>query len=358
MNKVTPLVLSLLALLLAVVFPACSADENARRFELEPPRTGEGFVLETPEFDVPAGTEVQDCYFVAVPDIGAGQDIWISRTAIGINPGSHHVNVFRVGTILALDPAKGDKLKLGANDGTVVHGGECFKSSNWADWPLVINSQASSPDSPITDWQLPPGVAHRFHPGELLMMQVHYVNAATQKTKRAGRVGVSFYRSAASSPQELGTLFATQQSIRICPSNPTPSFSSGCRFPDGEIHITAVNGHFHSRGTRFRVFAWDGLAPRAPSDDDTSLLYENTTWDDPPMKRGMDVIAPARGGIRWTCEYQWRLPEDGCEALDAVDKENAKGCCYSFGPKVEVNEHCNVFVYYWPKKNARDISCN
>jgi hypothetical protein len=315
----------------------------------------DGFTLRTPDFDVPAGSEVQDCYFVDVPDVSAGADVWIGRIAIGINPGSHHVNVFRVRSIVGLDPVKGDPVKMGPLDGTVVRGGECFKSANWADWPLVVNSQASSAGAPPTDWELPPGVAHRFAPGEKLMLQVHYVNATTQKTTSSGKATVVFYKSSDPSPQELGTFFASQQSIRVCAANPTPSFSGGCRFNPGQFHIAAVNGHFHSRGTKFDVFTWDGLSVFDPSVE--SRIYESTSWDDPPMTRGLDVVLPPNGGIRWTCDYRWRPPELGCDALNASDPLKRNDCCYTFGPHVDVNEHCNVFVYYWPKI-GNDVSCN
>src|SRR5205814_10267060 len=57
--------------------------------------------------------------------------------------------------------------------------GQCFgPSSNWADWPLVINSQ----DAQSVDWTLPAGVGQHFVGGELVMLQTHYVNATTQKS--------------------------------------------------------------------------------------------------------------------------------------------------------------------------------
>jgi hypothetical protein len=34
-------------------------------------------------------------------------------------------------------------------------------------------------------------------------------------------------------------------------------------------------------------------------------------------------------------------------------------CCYTFGPQVEENEHCNAFVYYYPAADpdAGGITC-
>ena len=35
--------------------------------------------------------------------------------------------------------------------------------------------------------------------------------------------------------------------------------------------------------------------------------------------------------------------------------EDKQDCCYTFGPIVEKNEHCNAFVYYYPKTD--DVVC-
>jgi hypothetical protein len=51
----------------------------------------------------------------------------------------------------------------------------------------------------------------------------------------------------------------------------------------------------------------------------------------------------------------------GCSGLDEWDKTKYKtpeenlDCCYTFGPIVEKNEHCNAFVYYYPKHD--DVNC-
>jgi hypothetical protein len=67
--------------------------------------------------------------------------------------------------------------------------------------------------------------------------------------------------------------------------------------------------------------------------------------------------------VAYECSYQWTPPLDaagGCKALDDDDvarHPDAKpDCCYTFGPIVEKNEHCNAFVYYFPKQD--DVNCN
>ncbi|MBS1120129.1 MAG: hypothetical protein H6Q90_2357, partial [Deltaproteobacteria bacterium] len=266
-------VTSIVALLLG---PACSSSEPVYEpWELETLTGDRGFSLRVPEFEVPSGRESQNCYFVRVPDIAGGRDLWINRIAVGINPGSHHVNVFRVKTILGLDPAAGTPTSLGDYPATVIEGSDdytdnpCWNSANWADWPLVANSQHSDAETPITDWQLPANVAISFKPGDLIMVQTHYVNSSDQPTPFGARVGVNFYADKIDpSPVEMGSLFATQQNIRVCRSNPSVTFSGTCRFPNG-VTIAAANGHFHKRGDQFRVYPWDGTSTAHP--DESSL---------------------------------------------------------------------------------------
>src|SRR5262249_27834940 len=148
------------ALLLALLLACQSGDET-----LEPlvaPDSGLGFQLKTIPLSIPAGTENQDCYFFRVP---AQTDVFVNQIVLRPSTGSHHMNIFRVKTIV----------NLSGDDGTVVHGGNdqtnpCWVSSNWSDWPLVVNTQSSDPGKFTTDFAMPDGVAYKFAAGELLMM--------------------------------------------------------------------------------------------------------------------------------------------------------------------------------------------
>jgi hypothetical protein len=329
---------------------------------LEDLKSDQGFSLRIPEFEVAAGRESQNCYFVKVPDLDHGKDMWMDRVLTAINPGSHHVNVFRVKTIISLDPAMGTPTSLGDYAATVVEGSDdyknnpCWGSSNWADWPLVANSQHATIDELETDWKLPDGVAIRFSPGEMLMVQTHYVNSGEQPTLYGGKVGINFYRhQATETPIEMGSLFATQQSIRICASNPQAPFSGTCKFPSA-VTITAANGHFHKRGKLFRVSAWDGKSINHPPA--ASQFYKSDDWNDPPMITGLAIPSPAGAGIWWDCDYQWQPPSQfSCDDVNARDPEQEGDCCYTFGGITDVGEHCNVFVYYYPKIDS-DVFCN
>ena len=67
------------------------------------------------------------------------------------------------------------------------------------------------------------------------------------------------------------------------------------------------------------------------------------------MVTDLDVALAPGGGVWWSCDYRWSEPPGGCAAVDARDPMKANDCCYTFGPIVETSEHCNAFVYYYPK---------
>jgi hypothetical protein len=318
---------------LAAVFLLSGCPQNAPRGQvlLPPPADGEGFQLDAPHFSVPSGTEIQNCYFFAVPG-ETGKDVWIDHFTLAANTGTHHVNVFRVKTVVNLGGQPGDAV-LGQNGE-----GPCFKSSNWADWPLVVNNQDGGS---IVDWKLPAGVAQKFTGGELLMLQIHFVNAQTQTSPDGGRAAVNFYNAPGVPANELGTIFATNQQIRICPGE-TKTFETHCNAPLSNTTVVAANGHFHSRGTEFTMNVVDAMGNTTLADP----FYVSEKWDDPPMARDLAVTIPEGGAISWSCTYT--VDPNAC----SNDKDS---CCYTFGGKVESQEHCNAFVYYYPK--IQDYSC-
>ncbi len=358
---------ALVSLPLAVVSLACSPHVEPVEApitdpeKLGAPERGQGFQIRTELFSVAPGEEIQNCYFFKVSDLAKSNGLSESdpvnlhRIHIVQRAGSHHMNIFRVRSIVGLDPAKGAVQT--AKNGV----GECFKSPNWADWPLVANTQQTGD----LDWTFPDGVANVFQPEEYLMLQSHYVNASSQKSPEGGEVAVNFHTVAKETVKaEMGTLFATKQSIRVCRGNPTPTFTGSCQLNGSQpARIIGANGHFHGRGKQFSIFNWDG---KTTAPDETQKFYESRTWDEPPMLRSpqLDLAVVPGGGIQYTCSYQWTPPSaeaGGCEALDAYDiakHPDAKpDCCYTFGPIVENNEHCNAFVYYYPKQAASDVNC-
>ena len=108
--------------------------------KLEAPAKGQGFQFRTELTQVAPGEEVQDCYFFKIRDLAKlggldeNQPVNLHRIQMVQREGSHHMNLFRVRTIV-----KDDKKQpqLAPELGPIQHGkngqGACFKSPLWAD---------------------------------------------------------------------------------------------------------------------------------------------------------------------------------------------------------------------------------
>jgi hypothetical protein len=111
------------------------------------------------------------------------------------------------------------------------------------------------------------------------------------------------------------------------------------------------------------MYLWDGTSTMTPPV--SQRFYQSTMWNEPPMLHSpkLDVNVQAMGGVFYTCSYQWQQPPPaiGCSGLDAFDEmkymtpASKVDCCYTFGPQVDKNEHCNAFVYYYPKQD--NVNC-
>src|SRR5215831_4844937 len=116
-------------LALAVAALAACGSKSTDNSSTDPPTwtledlaNSQGVSIRVPSFVVPAGHEEQSCYFMPFPDIAGGQDVLVNRIRLAMNVGSHHMNIFRVRTLIDLRPENGDPIKLGPYDATVVRG--------------------------------------------------------------------------------------------------------------------------------------------------------------------------------------------------------------------------------------------
>lgn len=276
-----------------------------------------GFQIAIPPFEVPAGQEIQDCYYLS-PRITKGMHI--HRIVVDMAKGSHHMNLFRF-----------DSTGTSFKDGDIERG--CWSAVAFDRWSLVVNSQSSD----RIDWTLPDGVFQRIEPTDLFMLQTHYVNATTQKSPQgAGRVTINFYESEPGTAKyEMGAMFANNRAIRLPPLGES-SFTTSCAFPQ-DVNLVSVTGHFHSRGKTFEIgTTTDGAGANYKK------IFESTNWDEPPTARfSPGLFVPANGTMRYTCSFF-----------------NPTNQVITFGPHVETDEHCNLFAYYYPAlPSRRPIYC-
>jgi hypothetical protein len=289
-------------------------DPSSREIALDKPE--HGVQIGTPEFAVPSGQERQWCYYFKLP---SDVDLDVVRFQIRFLSGSHHMNLFQTDKDIP------------------DHDEDCFAAMPFTNpkrqdgVDLVIGSQRES-----MDWTLPPGVAFKLKAHRQLVLQTHYVNAGTQKTPSGfGKVLINLV----SEPDptritaHMGTMFANNVNVHI-PPRETRSFSTTCGLPK-PVKLVALTGHFHSRGKIFSV----NLAPNGA--DPTEEIYRSRAWDEPPFKvLATPVDIPAGGGLYYTCDYQ-----------------NASDLDIKFGPRVDTDEHCNLFAYFYPWDDDKARYC-
>ena len=299
--------LAALAVLAAAGGAGCYGEDGTDPAAVDLPVPEHGLQLSTPTFSVPAGTEVQHCYYFKLP---SDVDLEVVHFQIKYLAGSHHMNLFQ-------------------SDGDVPdHDEECFgpvdfsSATNPHGYDLIVGSQQSD-----LDWTLPEGVAFKLKAHRQILLQTHYVNATTQATPaNVGKVRINL--ETAPDPSKItahmGTMFANNVNIKI-PPHESRSFSTTCDLP-AAAQIAALTGHFHSRGRTFSV----NVAP--DGSDPTDEIYRSRAWSEPPFTVLPEPrTVPANGGLFYTCDYQ-----------------NDTDQTITFGPHVETQEHCNLFAYFYP----------
>jgi len=293
------------ALCLALAATSCGSPPPPDPNEIVLAKPAHGVQLQTPLFQVEQGKERQHCYWFKLP---SDVDLDVVRIEVKYLEGSHHMNLFQT------------------DEDFPEHDNDCFSGvfspMGTNGYHLLVGSQTTS-----MDWRLPEGVAFKLKAHRQLMLQTHYVNAGTQPTPTgAGRVVVNLHDEPdkARVKHAMGTMFANNVNIAI-PPRQSREFSTSCRVTQ-DVHVVALTGHFHSRGKAFSV----NVSPDGAALADE--IYRSRDWDEPPFTVLAEPLAlKAHGALSYTCAFQ-----------------NSTDAAIKFGPKVETDEHCNLFAYYFP----------
>ena len=296
---------------------------------------------------VKKGTEKQTCFPIRFPRNVATD---VDQVQIVVQGGSHHVHLYRPVSGMPVMYPNPDK----SYDPAGPHNRkprECAFAIDFTHWELVAASQTES-----LNWPLHPGVGIHFEPHQPLMIQTHFVNTgfgnAGLEVKGKARAKMLLYPMAESTVRAYGgALFGQDRTVDVPPGAPcttsadcgaeqtcstaghcTQSASSVCHMTgntsDHEVkNIMALTGHYHFRGVRYRI--WRTLADGTRGE----LVYEQDGYADPKFQQyapGELVLQPGEG-LEWECTWQ-----------------NDSDQTFLFGPNTEINEHCNLFGFYYP----------
>jgi hypothetical protein len=258
---------------------------------------------------IPAGQELLRCVYAAFPtDRGV---IAVAGAESHYTPGSHHVLAYRSDLTNTTIPED----KTGVWD--------CSDGA----WQLHERGSYYEAQQPDEDRELPAGIAHEFQPGEVVILQAHYVN--TTGNDLDAHVSLKMHVvELAKVEQEAGSIMFNNGALSVPPHTKSRTTMT-CTLPQ-DIHLALLWSHMHSRGIHFLATSDDPEAAAALGD-----LYEEESWSEPrPREYPSDPPATLHAGthITFSCDY-----------------ENTSDDEFHFGNSAKANEMCLLHGMYWPR---------
>jgi hypothetical protein len=265
---------------------------------------------------VPAGAELLECEYATLPaDRGT---IAVSSAESHYTPGSHHMEAFRTDltTIPADQPGLWD-----CNEG------------NWFQHNRGVYYEAQQPDS---HRELPAGVAHEFKPGEIVLLQSHYVNT-TAADLEAHVVFTLHTIDMKDVKFEAGSILFANTNISLAPHSKA-RVTMTCPLSQ-DMHPAELWSHMHKQGTDFLATTSDTTAAAALGD----ALYHESNWSEPqPRMYPYDPPTTLHAGtsITFSCDF-----------------DNETDRTITYGDSALTSEMCIFHGMYWPRMPAADEGC-
>ena len=265
---------------------------------------------------IPVGEEQFKCVYAQVPaDRGV---IAVPSVESHYTPGSHHLLVYR-------------------SDLTKVPEGETGTwDCNDAAWFSHARGDYYEAQQPNEHRQLPEGIAHKFQPGEVMIMQSHYINF-TDKDIDAHVEMTLHTMDVKDVKVEAGTIYFNNTNINI-PPHSKASVTMSCPLPQ-DINLALLWAHMHKRGVNFVVSTTDEEAAEKLG----SPIYEETNWSEPRAKE-------------YPVGEEFELHE-GTRITFGCDFQNDSDNTYKFGNSAETNEMCILHGMYWPRMSTLSEQC-
>jgi len=274
------------------------------------------FYVTTGQYMVPAASETVMCSTIKLP---TSVDVDVTKIQATLTTGGHHLIMYKVtDTTESPTPTACDSV---TNITTSV--------------PLII---AQNTDSTLN---LPTGVAYHFAAGQMVRLEVHYLNATSNALNVEGRVTMT-PAAAGQTYQQADIMFCGSvsqlSSLGIPPNATTATLNPGFFAGNGSIDFTKIKlfgltTHQHWTGKEATI------SKSTSASSAGTLLYDNTDWSAAPLKTFDDnslVTFGADEGIRWQCTY------------DTQDASPRPITNVKFGESARLNEMCFLWAYYYP----------
>jgi hypothetical protein len=288
-------------LAIVLLLAACSGSPTA------------GDTTFTMQLTVGVNSEQTLCQFVTMPALEA----YLTSAHHEYTPGSHHMLLYRT-DLSALDPSLAGVL-------------DCYEGGGGTIMRHVRGVLYGSQE-PMGSMTLPDGVAFHVAAGEVLLMQVHYLNATMQALNST--VKVTLHTVANRAPNLAGTLFYYDPFIDVPPGSMATA-NARCTLPQ-DITLLGVYPHYHARGIGYQAYLDLPSQPAA-----ANPFYTSTDWTHPAPWTGGPMTIHTGSAIRWYCDY------DNSQGADE----------YFQGPSALTNEMCMFTGAYYPAMDATSEGC-
>jgi hypothetical protein len=283
---------------------------------------------------IEGGAEAMFCAYAQMPKAGKTA---IPSAESHYTQGSHHFLVYR--TNLTSIPAGQDVSHLCGSPGVTVAklgGGNGLTSAESSTGQTGSYYEAQVPDSRR---DLPPGIAHVFAPGEILIMTAHYLN--TTETAIDSTIDFRLHQMDVNDVKvEAGTFFLIDTQLNIPPHSEV-TFTKSCPIPK-DINLGILWSHMHARGYSFRAWTDDAAAT---------------------MQLGGDVYTQP-GPDAWEEPHVQNYPADPPVTLHAGSKlmisctyRNMTASTFTFGLSAETAEMCLLHGMYYPRLDSATERC-
>jgi hypothetical protein len=278
-----------------------TADDDQIKFEMN--------------IKVAAGAELHRCMYARFPDDRGV--IAVPSVESHYTVGSHHMLAYR--TELTAIPAGKEGLL------------DCF------DGGASRNERGSyyEAQEPDVKRDLPKGIAHEFQPGEVLVLEAHYINT-TDKDVDAHIELITHTMNPDDVEQEAGTIYFNDTNINV-PPHGTAHSQMTCTLTQ-DISLAQLWSHMHARGVNF-VVETDDQGAR----DALGTLYTETDWAEPKPR-----IYPSDPPV---------VLHSGTHISFGCDFKNDSDMSFKFGQSAETNEMCILHGMYWPRMPRASEQC-
>jgi hypothetical protein len=231
--------------------------------------------------------------------------------------GSHHLALYNT-----------SRTSIPAGEGSPVVG-DCYGPT--ATYMTDIDGIVYAAANPAGELTMPAGVGLPYPASQVLLFQVHYLNAGAEPI--SAHVSVHLTTQTARVTQNAGFLFFYDPFIYV-PQGAPAIASMRCPIPQ-DITLFSESSHYHSRGVGYQAYLDPPSGPPA-----TSPFYTSSNWASPTIDRQTIPIG-AGSHLRYYCDFDNRMGSQP----------------YVQGTSATANEMCMFVGLYYPAMTKADQDC-